>query len=60
MYNWVKGMIRSIASVLVTFTGFILVGRDISGAQAGLVISFAVVASQGTDREVGRLSFILV
>ena len=48
VYNWVKGMIRSLASVLVSATGFLLVGKDnISGPQAGLILSFAVTASQG-------------
>jgi len=49
VYNWVKGMVKAIASVIVTPTGFWLIGRDMSGAQAGLILSFAIVASQGVS-----------
>ena len=47
VYNWVKSMIRAISSVFVTATGFWLVSKDLSGAEVGLILSFAVAASQG-------------
>ena len=47
MFNWVKGMIRAVASVFVTATGFALVRSDLSGAQAGLILSFAMSTSGG-------------
>ena len=47
VYNWIKGVIRTMASVIVTVTGLLLLGRDLPGPQAGLTLSFAVVASQG-------------
>ncbi len=47
VYNWMRGTIKSVASVIVTLVGLSLVGKGISGAQAGLILSFALVASQG-------------
>jgi len=35
------------ASVIVMATGLLLVGKDMRGAEAGLILSFAVVASHG-------------
>ncbi|ORY26307.1 P-loop containing nucleoside triphosphate hydrolase protein [Naematelia encephala] len=47
VYNWVRGLIRSITSVVVTATGFILVGQNISPALAGFILSYAIQVSQG-------------
>lgn len=40
-------MIRTIASVIVSIAGFSLAGKDMSGAQAGLILAFSLAASQG-------------
>jgi hypothetical protein len=41
-------MIKAMSSIFVTATGFMLVRRqDLSGAEIGLILSFAVTASSG-------------
>lgn len=47
MYNWVRSLVRTLASVFVTATGFAILGTDLSGAQVGVVLAFAVSVSQG-------------
>ncbi|WVO18186.1 hypothetical protein L204_105890 [Cryptococcus depauperatus] len=47
VYNWVRAMIRSIASIAVSATGFILVRQDLHPAQAAVVLSFAMMVSNG-------------
>lgn len=43
-------MIKAMSSIFVTATGFMLVRRqDLSGAEIGLILSFAVTASSGTS-----------
>ncbi|WVQ77878.1 hypothetical protein IAR50_007581 [Cryptococcus sp. DSM 104548] len=46
-YQWVSAMIRSITSVVLTATGFVLVGQNISPSQAGLILNFASLISAG-------------
>nr|XP_019007523.1 uncharacterized protein I206_07785 [Kwoniella pini CBS 10737]OCF46304.1 hypothetical protein I206_07785 [Kwoniella pini CBS 10737] len=47
VYNWVGAVIRSFASVVVAATGFALIKQDISAAQAGLILNFALTVSTG-------------
>ncbi|WVF71138.1 hypothetical protein IAT40_005935 [Kwoniella sp. CBS 6097] len=47
VYNWVRAMLRSATSVVITATGFVLVQQDLSAAQAGLILSFAMTVSSG-------------
>ncbi|ORX40310.1 hypothetical protein BD324DRAFT_607321 [Kockovaella imperatae] len=47
IFNWVRAVIRSVASIIVTATGFYLINQEVSAAQAGYVLSFAVATSQG-------------
>lgn len=44
-YNWVRAVVLSLSSVFVTSTGFILVGRDISPAMAGFILTYAAQIS---------------
>ena len=50
MYNWVRSLVRTLASVFVTATGFAVLGTDLSGAQVGVVLAFAVGVSQGKSQ----------
>lgn len=45
VYNWVRGVVLSGSSVFITATAIVLVGRDISAAQAGFILSFAAQIS---------------
>lgn len=45
VYNWVRGVVLSGSSVFITATAVVLVGRDISAAQAGFILSFAAQIS---------------
>ena len=45
--NWVRAVIRSVASIIVTATGFYLINQPLSPAQAGFVLTFAIATSQG-------------
>ncbi len=45
--NWVRAVIQAVTSIIVTATGFYLIGQDVSAAQAGFVLSFAISTSQG-------------
>nr|XP_018262736.1 uncharacterized protein I303_04216 [Kwoniella dejecticola CBS 10117]OBR84894.1 hypothetical protein I303_04216 [Kwoniella dejecticola CBS 10117] len=45
VYNWVRAVIRSFASVVVAATGFALIQQDLTAAQAGLILNFALVVS---------------
>ncbi|ODO08343.1 ATP-dependent bile acid transporter [Cryptococcus wingfieldii CBS 7118] len=44
---WVSAMVRSVTSVVITATGLLLVGQNISASQAGLILSFASLVSSG-------------
>ncbi|TYJ53022.1 hypothetical protein B9479_006351 [Cryptococcus floricola] len=46
-YQWVSAMVKSVTSVVITATGFLLVGQNISASQAGLILSFASLVSSG-------------
>jgi hypothetical protein len=45
--NWIRAVIQSVTSIIVTAAGFYLISQDISGAQAGFILSFALSTSQG-------------
>ncbi|OCF43038.1 hypothetical protein I317_03131 [Kwoniella heveanensis CBS 569] len=45
VYNWVRAILRSATSIVITATGFVLVQQDISAAQAGLILHFAMTVS---------------
>ncbi|WVQ99735.1 hypothetical protein IAU59_006877 [Kwoniella sp. CBS 9459] len=47
VYNWVRAILRSATSVVITATGFVLVQQDLSAAQAGLILHFAMTVSSG-------------
>ncbi|WRT66672.1 uncharacterized protein IL334_003632 [Kwoniella shivajii] len=47
VWNWVRAIIRSFASIVIAATGFALVRQDISAAQAGLILNFAMTVSSG-------------
>lgn len=51
VFNWVRCLVRTLASVFVTATGFAVIGRDLSGAQVGVILAFAVGVSQGKCRK---------
>ena len=51
VFNWVRCLVRTLASVFVTATGFAVIGRDLSGAQVGVILAFAVGVSQGKWRK---------
>jgi len=39
VFNWVRCLVRTLASVFVTATGFAVIGRDLSGAQVGVILA---------------------
>ncbi|OCF60910.1 hypothetical protein L486_00554 [Kwoniella mangroviensis CBS 10435] len=45
VYNWVRAVIRSFASVVVAATAFALIRQDLSASQAGLILNFALTVS---------------
>lgn len=47
VYNWVRGVLQTMCSVVVAVFGFLLVGQSLSAAMAGFVLSYAVQVSQG-------------
>ncbi|KAK8864683.1 hypothetical protein IAR55_001935 [Kwoniella newhampshirensis] len=47
VYNWVRAIIRTVASVLIALTGAVLVQKDMTAAEAGLTLNFAMIVSQG-------------
>ncbi|KAE8539170.1 hypothetical protein D1P53_004260 [Cryptococcus gattii VGV] len=47
VYNWVSAFIRILTSVVITATSFVLIERDISPSQAGLILNFALTDSGG-------------
>nr|KIR45392.1 hypothetical protein I312_05440 [Cryptococcus bacillisporus CA1280] len=47
LYNWVSAFIRILTSVVITATSFVLIERDISPSQAGLISNFALTVSGG-------------
>ncbi|WWC94460.1 hypothetical protein V866_001306 [Kwoniella sp. B9012] len=47
VYNWVRAVIRSFASVVVAATAFALIRQDLSASQAGLILNFALTVSTG-------------
>jgi quinol-cytochrome oxidoreductase complex cytochrome b subunit len=51
VYNWVRGVLQTMCSVVVAVFGFLLVGQNLSAAMAGFVLSYAVQVSQGEQKD---------
>ncbi|KAK4686858.1 hypothetical protein P7C73_g3272, partial [Tremellales sp. Uapishka_1] len=45
VWNFVRGIVRAVISLVSAMAAFIIVGRDISGAQAGFILTYAITAS---------------
>lgn len=45
VYNWVSAFIRILTNVVITATSFVLIERNISPSQAGLILNFALTVS---------------
>ncbi|WVQ79444.1 hypothetical protein IAT38_001542 [Cryptococcus sp. DSM 104549] len=56
VYNWVRTIIRSVTSILIAATGFVLVGREMSPGEAGLILSFSLTVSGGLFNLMERYS----
>ncbi|RXK39910.1 hypothetical protein M231_02844 [Tremella mesenterica] len=47
VYNWVRAIILTITSIVVSATGFVLIGQHLTSSKAGFILSFAMSASHG-------------
>ncbi|ODO08357.1 ATP-dependent bile acid transporter [Cryptococcus wingfieldii CBS 7118] len=57
-YQWVTAVVKSLSSIVITATGFLLVGQNISPSQAGLILGFALRVSSGLFSLMERYSLL--